>query len=68
MNAKDFIMKALTYWFENQLSTERSLEETISTIKVCVLLDVAQLFLGYDDDEIHDICCDFIDKIHRYDC
>lgn len=70
MNAKDYIMKALVYWFESQLSVGCSLEETVSIIKVCTLLDVAQLFLGYDDDEmaskddrIRDACYDFLNKL-----
>ena len=74
MNAKDYIMKALSYWFENQLGEGCSLEETILVIKVCTLLDVAQLFLGYDDDKmaskddkIKDACFEFLDKLREID-
>ena len=70
MDAKDSIKKAIVYWFDNQLSEGCSPEETVVIAKVCVLLDVAQVFLGYDDDEmaskddrLRDACYEFLDKL-----
>jgi len=61
--------------FQRQMKSDAGISTRISLymIEVQLLKDFvyaitgnAQLY-GEHDDEIHDACCDFIDKMHKYD-
>lgn len=71
---QDFVRKALAGWFENQLGTGCSPTETAKVAEVCLMLDVAQVLLGYDDEEmseadpeLRDICNNFIKRLEQFE-
>lgn len=70
------IRRMLLDMFQRQMRSETGISTRMSLymIEVQLLKDFvyaitgqAQLY-GEHDDDIHDACCDFIDKIHKYDC
>lgn len=62
--------------FQRQMKSDAGISTRISLymIEVQLLEDFVNVITGNAQingdhyDEIHDACCDFIDKIHRYDC
>lgn len=67
MNNEEKIRQMLNQWFIDQNLPGMSPETTAEVAKLCLLLDVAQVFLGYDnsemaqvDDELRTLCERFI--------
>lgn len=68
------IKNIISHWFTILYDCEDNMspEETVKIAKTCTVLDVAQVFLGYDDEEmskqddrIRDICNDFIKALNE---
>ena len=70
MNNEDLIREMLNRWFADQNLSGMSPETTVEVAKTCLLLDVVQVFLGYDnnemaqvDDKLRALCVKFIQDI-----
>ena len=72
MNNEDKIRQMLGQWFIDQNQPGMSPEIVVKVAELCFLLDVTQVFLGYDDDEmaqvdpeLRDLCEKFIADIKK---
>lgn len=70
------IRKMLLEMFQRQMNSESGISSRLNLYMVevqllkdfvCVITGNAQIY-GEHEDKIHEACCDFIDKIHKYDC
>lgn len=72
LDNEEKIRLMLSQWFVDQNLPGMSPETTAEVAKLCLLLDVAQVFLGYDDDEmalvdseLRDLCDKFIADLKK---
>ena len=70
------LRKMLLEMFQRQMKSDTGISTRMNLymVEVQLLKDFvyaitgnAQLY-GEHDDEIHDACCNFIDRMHKYDC